>query len=135
MAGPGQMGVPSHMHITTDYSPIQTRSLQMSSAVIAHPLPTFAQFSQTSAIPLQQNLQYQQMIRQPNPTFGTQTFCSQEVAPNYSQNSSVMPNTYGIQMQTSTILTLPTTMSTPIKLIPVKEVLVYIISFSFPSRN
>ena len=124
MAGPGQIGVPSHMHITTDYSSIQTMSTQMSSSVSSYPLPTFGQFSQTSAIPLQQNLQYQQMIRQPNQTFTTQSFGSQQVAPNYSQNSSLMPNTYGLQTQVSTIPTPPTTMSTPIKPIKVKEVIV-----------
>ena len=121
MAGPGQIGVSSHMHITTDYSPMST---QMSSSVTSHPLPTFCQFSQTSAIPLQQNLQYQQMIRQPNQTFMTQSFSSQQIAPNYSQNSSLMPNTYGVQMQASTIPTPPTTTSTPIKPIKVKEVIV-----------
>ena len=54
----------------------------------------------------------------------TQSFGSQQVAPNYSQNSSLIPNTYGVQTQASTIPTPPTTTSTPIKPIKVKEVIV-----------
>ena len=77
-------------------------------------LPHFSQFATTSANPLQQSMHYQQSVTQQNPSFGSQNFGT-NVPLNFSQKSTVMPNTFGQSLQTPTMPLALTTMSTPIK--------------------
>ena len=70
----------------------------------------FSQFATTSAIPLQQSMHYQQSVTQQNPSFGSQNFGT-NVPQNFSQKSTVMPNTFGQSPQMPTMPLAPTTSS------------------------
>ena len=129
LTGPGRN--PRHsqqQHLTTlDYFPVKHsvqqkavsdnyyNATQMAPNGNYGTLPHFSQFTTTSAVPLQQSMHYQQSVTQQNPLFGSQNFGT-HVPLNFSQKSTVMPNTFGQSLHTPTIPLPPDyNMSTPIK--------------------
>ena len=125
MAGPGNLPLHSQQLMTPHFAGVPTMASQMSMPTSYAALPSFSQFAHTAAVPLQEAMTYQQPLGESNSTFHSHAFGSQSMAQNFSQNSPVMPNTFGQKMQTPTIPTPPTTTSTPIKPQDIKEVNTY----------